>query len=245
VAKISTALYVLSIKEWNLDTVMYKYLWRPFKWIGWQLQFLNTRLSSILLLIAAITALFGAGYKPGFAISYDNSIAIIFMSIALALILFSFSYRRSALTAWLYLLAAHVFILSGICISAEHIYGIEIIFYVSGIMVAFAVGYYCLQKIRTIDNDISLDRYHGYVYEQKTTSLLFLIAATGMLGFPVTAAFIGIDVLFTYVPGNQAGLITLMALCFIFIELAAIRIYCRIFLGLHKKLNHPVAFRSS
>ena len=87
-----------------------------------------------------------------------------------------------------------------------HINLIEIVFYVSGVLLAFLLGYYCLQKIKAIDNDISLNQYHGYVYEQKTTGLLFLLAAIGMLGFPVTAAFIGIDVLFTYVHSNQVAI---------------------------------------
>ncbi|HRG38832.1 MAG TPA: hypothetical protein PK289_09895, partial [Bacteroidia bacterium] len=106
-------------------------------------------------------------------------------------------------------------------------------------------GFYCLKKIKAIDNDISLNQFHGYVYEQNTTGFLFLVSAMGILGFPLTAAFIGIDVLFTYVRSSQAVLIILMALCFIFIELSAFRILLRIFLGPHKKLNHPVAFRSS
>jgi formate hydrogenlyase subunit 3/multisubunit Na+/H+ antiporter MnhD subunit len=83
------------------------------------------------------------------------------------------------------------------------------------------------------------------VYEQETTGLLFLFAAIGMVGFPITAAFIGIDVLFTYVHTGQALLIILMALCLLFIELSAFRILLRIFMGPHKKLNHPVAFRST
>jgi NADH-quinone oxidoreductase subunit L len=52
-------------------------------------------------------------------------------------------------------------------------------------------------------------------------------------------------VLFTYVAAHQPVLITLLALCMVFIELAAIRIFIRIFLGQHKKSDHPVAFRSS
>ena len=117
--------------------------------------------------------------------------------------------------------------------------------YASGVALAGAVGFACLQKIYRIDKNISLNQFHGYVYEQKGTALVFLLAAIGLLGFPVTAAFIGIDVFFTHIQADQIALITLTALCFLFIELAAIRIYCRIFLGLHKKLNHPVAFRSS
>jgi NADH-quinone oxidoreductase subunit L len=138
-----------------------------------------------------------------------------------------------------------LFIIAAVLFNATHINLIEIVFYVSGVLVAFLAGYFCLQKIKSIDNDIQLNKFHGYVYEQETTGLLFLFAAIGMLGFPVTAAFIGIDVLFTYVHSNQPVLIGLMALCLVFIELSAFRILLRIFMGPHKKLNHPVAFRSS
>jgi formate hydrogenlyase subunit 3/multisubunit Na+/H+ antiporter MnhD subunit len=66
------------------------------------------------------------------------------------------------------------------------------------------------------------------VYEQETTGLLFLFASIDMLGFPVTAAFIGIDVFFTYVHSNQTVLIILMGLCLLFIELSAFSILLRI-----------------
>lgn len=183
--------------------------------------------------------------KPDFTSSGQTILSALLLVISLAIILFSFSYRGSALKAWSYLLLAHLFIIAAISTIAAHINTIEFIFYVSGIATAFALGLYCLNKIKSIDNDISLNNYHGYVYEEKYTALLFLLCAIGMLGFPITAAFIGIDVLFTYVGDNHVIPITLLALCFIFIELAAIRIYLRIFLGQHKKLNHPVAYRSS
>jgi NADH-quinone oxidoreductase subunit L len=245
VSKIKIALYMLGIKEWNLDTTMYKYLWSPFKWIGNRFQFLSSGLLTALLMLMGIGGLVAGMYKPAFVSANANVLSIVSMSIALALVLFSFAYRGSALKAWANILVAHVFIVAGIWMNAEHINNIELILYATGILAAFVLGYYCLQKINAVDKDIALDKYHGYVYEQKSTSLLFLLSAAGILGFPVTAAFIGLDVLFTYVHSNQVALITLLALCFIFIELAAIRIYCRIFLGLHKKLDHPVAFRSS
>jgi NADH:ubiquinone oxidoreductase subunit 5 (subunit L)/multisubunit Na+/H+ antiporter MnhA subunit len=233
VSKIKASFYMLGIKEWNLDTIMFKYLWSPFKWIGKQLQFLQTTIFIAILAVSGV-ALLILGYTSKESIpSMNGALPIILMSIALMVILFAFSFRQSAIKAWIYLLTAHLFIIAAVIFNAPHINLIEIIFYD------------CLQKIKAIDNDISLNQFHGYVYEQNTTGFLFLIAAMGMLGFPLTAAFIGIDVLFTYVHSNQIALIILMALCFIFIELSAFRILLRIFFGPHKKLNHPVAFRSS
>ena len=34
VSKIKASIYMLGIKEWNLDIIMFNYLWSPFKWIG-------------------------------------------------------------------------------------------------------------------------------------------------------------------------------------------------------------------
>ena len=169
-------------------------------------------------------------------------VALIF---ALLLILYSFSSRGSAITAWQYLLAAHFFIITGIIDNTKHVDSTQIVMYGSGVLLAACIGYACLVRIYRIDRDVSLNQFHGYVYEEKNTALVFLLSAIGLLGFPITAAFIGIDVFFTHIGPGQITLIILAALCFLFIELAAIRIYCRIFLGLHKKLYHAVAFRTS
>jgi NADH:ubiquinone oxidoreductase subunit 5 (subunit L)/multisubunit Na+/H+ antiporter MnhA subunit len=245
ISKWQAGLYVLGVKEWNLDGVMHKYLWSPFKWLGTQLQFLGSQVATIIFALIAMTALLMLIAKPGVTGTNQTTIAALLLACALAVVLFAFSHRSSAVKAWLYLLLAHLFIMTGIGYNVAGINTTEIVFYATGIVAAFALGFYCLKRVESIDKDITLNSYHGYVYEEKYTALLFLLAAIGMLGFPITAAFIGIDVLFTYVGDSQVVAITLLTLCLVFIELAAIRIFLRIFLGQHKKLNHPIAFRSS
>jgi NADH:ubiquinone oxidoreductase subunit 5 (subunit L)/multisubunit Na+/H+ antiporter MnhA subunit len=245
VSAIKASVYMLSIKEWNLDTIMFQYLWSPFKWLGKKLQFLQSDIFIGILSLAGLVLLIIGYINPAIVPAPGNVLPLVLMSIALAVILFAFSFRQSALKAWIYLITGHLFIMAAVLFNTPHINLVEIIFYASGVLLAFLLGNYCLQKIKAIDNDISLNQFHGYVYEQNTTGFLFLVAAMGMLGFPLTAAFIGIDVLFTYVHSDQVALIILMALSFIFIELSAFRILLRIFFGPHKKLNHPVAFRSS
>jgi NADH:ubiquinone oxidoreductase subunit 5 (subunit L)/multisubunit Na+/H+ antiporter MnhA subunit len=245
VSAIKASVYMLGIKEWNLDTIMFRYLWNPFKWLGKKLKFLQSNIFIGILSLAGLAFLIIGYSNPAIVPFQGDVLPIVLMGIALAVILFAFSYRQSALKAWIYLLTGHLFIMAAVLFNTPHINLVEIIFYASGVLLAFVLGYYCLQKIKAIDNDISLNQFHGYVYEQNTIGFLFLVAAMGMLGFPLTAAFIGIDVLFTYVHSDQVALIILMALSFIFVELSAFRILLRIFFGPHKKLNHPVAFRSS
>jgi NADH:ubiquinone oxidoreductase subunit 5 (subunit L)/multisubunit Na+/H+ antiporter MnhA subunit len=40
-SKIKATIYMLGIKEWNLDSLMFKYLWSPFKWLGNNCNFFN------------------------------------------------------------------------------------------------------------------------------------------------------------------------------------------------------------
>src|SRR6187401_80094 len=245
VGKLKAAFYILAVKEWNLDTMMFKYLWSPFKWIGMQMHLLESRFGKILLIVIALVAINAAFISPGIWTSADGSLPALFLGIALLILLASFASRRSARECWNSLIIPHILIISAITINSGQINWTEVIMYMAGALVAYTIGMICLQKTYSIDKDVSLNKYHGYVYENKVTAVLFLIASIGLLGFPVTSAFIGIDVFFTYVQSGQPVLIALLALCFIFIELAAIRIFLRVYMGPHKKLYHPVAFRSS
>ena len=206
---------------------------------------MESRVGKILLIIIALLAINAAFITPGSWGSVAGLLPALFLGIALLILLASFASRRSARECWHNLIIPHILIISAITINSGHINWTEVIMYMAGAFVAYMIGIFCLQKTYSIDKDVSLNKYHGYVYEDKVTAVLFLIASIGLLGFPVTTAFIGIDVFFTYVGSGQPVLIALLALCFIFIELAAIRIFLRIYMGPHKKLYHPVAFRSS
>jgi hypothetical protein len=208
-------------------------------------QVLENRTGKVLIVIITVLALGKAFINPERFELINDYLPIILLSVALLVLLSSFASRKSAKESWDNLIMPHILIISAIVINANHFILTEVLMYGGGVLAAYLLGLFCLQKTHTVDKDISLNKFHGYVYEQKTTALLFLIAAIGFIGFPLTTAFVGIDVFFTYVNSGQVALITLLALCFIFIELAAIRIYLRIYLGPHKKLYHPVAYRSS
>ncbi len=245
VSKLTASIYVLSIREWKLDDFMFTYIWSPFKWVAKRVQFLQ---ATVVMAVAAVLGMgllllgcFGKEALP----DWGQALPIVLLGLALVFILSAFGSRQSAIKAWNYLCIAHLFIMAGILFNTAHVNPIELVFYGSGIVLAYVLGQYCLQKIKGIDQDVSLNQYHGYIYEQALTGFLFLLAAIGIVGFPVTAAFVGIDVLFTYVESGQVVLISLLVFCLLFIELAAFRILLRIFLGPHKKLTHPVAFRSS
>lgn len=241
----NATLYILGIKEWNLDTLLFRYGWKPFKVLGSVFGFLQNRVFISSLTVMGLFLLIAGYLKPENFQVQVSGMSFLLMAIALLLLLFSFSSRGSAITAWWYLLLSHLYIMAAVLFNANHIYFSELLFYASGVILAFGLGLYCLRRVERVDQDIQLSRFHGYIYEQEKTGFLFLLSAMGMLGFPITAAFIGIDVLFTYIRSDQFGLIALLGLSLFFIELAAFRILLRIFFGPHKKGDHPIAFRST
>jgi NADH:ubiquinone oxidoreductase subunit 4 (subunit M) len=90
-----------------------------------------------------------------------------------------------------------------------------------------------------------LSSYHGHIRRAPLAATVFLLSGLGLLAFPITTSFIGLDVLFTTVHHSQTTLIILCAAYMAFLELAALRIYTRIFLGPSEKIEYPVAFKAS
>ena len=244
IAKIKNTIFILNIKEWNIDIFLYKYLWQPFKWIGNRFSFLDKTWSLAIVIIFFLTGfinLISNGFLPD---SIVLVLDVFYAVLAFIFIVKAFTERNNAIRAWLYIVTSQLLISLAISMN-ESIDFIHILMYLSGILGAAAVGLYCLLKIKSIDNDISLNQFHGYAQERKGIAALFLLCCLALLGFPFSPTFIGIDLLFTYIHTHETILIVSIALGFILIEIAVLRIYARIFLGQHKKTYHPIAYRSS
>ncbi|MEO5603413.1 MAG: proton-conducting transporter membrane subunit [Cyclobacteriaceae bacterium] len=240
--KITGTVYILSIQEWNMDHLLQRMFWDPFKWAGNKLRFITQR-SSLLSLSALL--LFGSlSFVYEIKLPFSDALPYLFSFLALSLILRAFSDRGDARTSWVLVFAGQFFVALSIALN-KHFEFYQILIYLSGGSVSAIAGYYCLNKIKSIDHDIYLNKFHGYAYEHPKLALAFLISCLGLVAFPITPAFIGFDILLTHIEKDQIVLIALMSFCFVFIELSILRIYARVFLGQHKKPYHPIAYRSS
>lgn len=242
--KFKNTIYILSLKEWNLDLFQYKYLWMPFKFAGKKLKHLTGKAGLFSLGLLFLVGLYCLSIEAIIPKHIDNLLAIFFSIMALLLVLTAFSERGNALKAWFFVIAAQCFITLSVALN-DFMEMHKVIIYLSGILVAAIIGCICLKQIQQLDNDIELNRFHGYCYEKPKTAFVFLLCCLALLGFPFTPTFLGIDLLFTHIYKDQYILIISTSLSFIFIELAILRLYARIFLGQHKKNFHPIAYRSS
>jgi NADH-quinone oxidoreductase subunit L len=241
--KLKNTFYILAVREWNLDGFLYRFLWSPFKWIGKRLHFLTAK-TSIILLVAIFLGGFYFFLSENQSDDLQTALPILLSFAGLLLILRSFAERGDARKAWTLVFVSQFFIVLSILLN-DHVGVDELLVYASGSVIAGITGFVCLSKIHSLDNDISLNHYHGYTYEKPMLGFVFLLSCLGLLGFPITPTFIGVDLLFSHIHEKQYALIIFTSLSFAFIELSVLRIYARIFMGQHKKANHAMAYRSS
>jgi NADH-quinone oxidoreductase subunit L len=242
-AKMKLTFYMLSLKEWNLDKMMYSYLWQPFKFLGR----IGGNGSPILFAIAAVVYLTGlylvynTALVPPYLLHYFSEF---FALLAMLLALKSFSERQSAAFALASLVLSQLFTSLSIGFN-EHIDFMQIHIYLSGIVIAVVIAFGCIWQLEKAGESTTLDTFHGHSYERPRLAFLFLLACLGLSGFPITPTFIGEDLIMMHIHTQQLPLIFLTAICLVFDGLAVFRIYSRLFLGPHSKHYHEVAYRSS
>ena len=243
--KISNTVYLLSLKEWNMDAFQFNYLWSPFKWIGRKLNFLSHKTILISLVILYAVGLFLFLNDELLPKQLDELLHLFFAFIGMILILKSFSKRTDALIVWFMIIASQFYILLSIAFLNDQYEYTEILIYVSGLSIAAITGFYCLYRLKSIEKNIDLNDFYGYNHDHPKYGFVFLLSCLGFVGLPFSPTFIGVDLIFSHIDKNEFGLISITAISFLFIEIAVLRIYARLFLGPNKKQNHPIAYRSS
>lgn len=243
--KLEYSLYILSLKEWNLDRLMNRLIFSPFKKIGHRLDFLTPRnvLFVVLPLYAVgLLALLQDGLVPP---AIRPFLPVSFSFLGLVMVFKAFSERKYPELGWLLVIMNHLWIALAVSFNEQYD-RTQTFLYLSGVAFAGLVGYACLRRLKRAEPlHFDLNQYYGHVYEYRGLSLLFLLACLGVMGFPITGTFIGEDLIFSHIHENQFVLAFFNALSFILGGIALIRIYSRLFLGPHVKTYHETPLRSA
>ncbi|WP_238990065.1 MULTISPECIES: proton-conducting transporter membrane subunit [unclassified Flavobacterium] len=242
--KIEYTLYILALKEFNLEGFLNMVLWKPLKIIGKSLDFLNIKRIYFFFIPIYVMGLITYKFKLHLPYQMTNILPELFAFIGLVFVFKSFSERKSPFLAWILIVLNHFWIALAIVFN-DKVSISEIAYYLAGIIVAGTVGYLALLQLRKLENKILISQYLGHVYEHPKFAFFFLLATLGITGFPITTTFIGEDLLFSHIESNQLFLAFFIASSFVVSGIAGIRIYARLFLGPHVKTYHELPYKSS
>lgn len=242
--RVRVGLYVLCLKEWDLDFFMYRFLWNPFKRLGGKLRFLNARRTAILLgllyLIGVLFCLNPALVPP----RMQAWLPVAFSFTGLIMTVSSFTERKNVWRGWVLIILNHLWVILAISFN-DTVPMIHILLYLSGVIVGGLVGYWCLFQLRKSERYIGLGQFHGHIQRHSGIGIAFLLASLGLAGFPITPTFVGEDLVFSHIHQNQILLALLVSLGCILNGIALMRIYARVFLGPNMRSQYELTYRSS
>ncbi len=245
ILKIQNAIYILALKEWNLDSFLHNFIWKPFKFIGKKMEFISHRFSIIFLAILFVSGLLFLILSKNISHEVDEDLHLLFAFIGFILVLKSFVVRGSGLKAWFLVIMSQLFNVLAIALMNDTYEYVEIIVYLISLMISAIAGYLCLLKLKNYEKVINLDSFYGHHFDHPRLSGFFLISCLAFVGLPFTPSFIGIDLMFSHIDKNEYILIVFTSLNFLVLEISVLRIYTRLFLGPNKKNTHPIAYKSS
>ncbi|MBN8703126.1 MAG: hypothetical protein J0M08_08675, partial [Bacteroidetes bacterium] len=172
--KIKNSIYVLCVKEWNLDTAMYRFLWNPLKSAGNKLNFKNNKQITLffsLLFTTGVICLLIEKYIPAYI---HNLLPPLFSIVGLIMVLKSFTERKNVQLSWILIIANHFWI--GLAISFnEHFTINDTLMYLSGIFICGVAGVICLFYLQSKESNVGLNRFYGHIYEYPKLAIIFLI----------------------------------------------------------------------
>lgn len=242
--RLEYTLYMMCIKEWNLDSFMYRYLWNPLKWVGKKLDFLLINRVLFFFIPVYLIGLYCVYHKNLISPDIRSYLPILFAFVGLVLVLKAFTERKMARMSWLLVIMNHFWVALAVAFNEDFTFD-QIHLYLSGVAAAGLFGSYLLHRIKILEGNIDMDQFHGHAHEHRGIAFLFLLCALGASGFPITPTFIGEDLIFTHIHEDQNMLAFIISLGFIVDAIAIIRIYARVFLGPHVKSVYEMAYRSS
>lgn len=242
--KIGYSLYLLSLKEWEMDFLLNKFLWHPLKNLGKVLLFINVRnmvyISLPALLICGVVFIY-RDILPSLVLTYVPGL---FALIGILHVLRAYAGRRNVFVCWFLIFLYHFWIALAMSFK-DNLSLNELFYYLSGVVLSGILGYYALYRIKNKEKNIDLNSFQGHAYEYPNIAFLFLMSCLGMSGFPITLTFIGEDILFSHIGYDEVLLAFFLSFGFVIIGITTIRMYSRIFLGPHNKDYHEKALKSS
>jgi NADH:ubiquinone oxidoreductase subunit 5 (subunit L)/multisubunit Na+/H+ antiporter MnhA subunit len=238
--RLRATFYTLGIKEWNMNTAVSHYLWKPLKSIGRVFAFLDSQRAQAVALVLVLIFAALAAVSTGSLLAISTIAAVI----SIVFYIRAYTTKNSAVTCWNLIMLGHLFgaLFLGQTSAGNWQY---LVMYGAGVMAAFVVGHVCLWYLRAKGEPNALRDYHGSIYTFTKLGNFFFIVALLFMAFPISPSFLAQDILVSLIPENHAFMVALFCLSYLLVGVSTIRLYTKVFFGPHKTSYHEIAYKSS
>jgi NADH:ubiquinone oxidoreductase subunit 5 (subunit L)/multisubunit Na+/H+ antiporter MnhA subunit len=241
--KLHATFYILGVEEWNMNTAVSHYLWRPLKFIGRACVFLDgplAQMASLVLFLATV----GVATLTTLSVGSKLTISTIAAVISIIFYVRAYATKNSARICWNLIMLGHSFgaLFLSLASSGSWKY---FAMYSAGVIVAFIAGHVCLQYLETEGESILLRDYHGAIYAFKKLGHVFFFVSLLFMAFPISPSFLVQDILLSSIPRGHAFQIILFCCSYLLVGVSTMRLYTKVFFGPHKASYHEIAYKSS
>lgn len=241
--KLRATFYVLGIKEWNMNTTISHYLWKPLKSIGRATAFLDNAAIQILSLAWVLAA---GGIISLMTLSAESLLIVSTAACIISTLFYIRAYttKQSAKTCWNLVMLGQLF--GALFLAAASVWDWRILtIYGTGIAVAYLAGNLCLRYLQAKGEQTTLQEFHGSIYVSPKLGQLFFILSLIFMAFPISPSFLAEDSLLDLITINHVFQIALFCLSYLLMGVSIMRLYTKVFFGPHKASYHERAYRSS
>jgi NADH-quinone oxidoreductase subunit L len=230
---LENTLYVFSLQEGNLEFMVRAVLWAPLKRIGTTI---NAMKSWINLLIGISVfglvwlAIDGAGVSTKY-LAFPIATFMVLASLS------AFSQNHSPFKVWNAITLSSI--LAGVAIWFLNPGAwFDVVIFASGIIPAWILGIAVLAKLLKHDNFAeSPFAYRAMAETQPKLSLLLFLSFLGLVGFPISPAFLGEDLLLSHASSHDPWFALPITIAFVINGISAARVFQRLCMGRPAELN--------
>lgn len=224
---LDNTLYVFSLQEGHLEWMVRAILWQPLKRVGAAVNAHISALSTALV----VTVFAGVWWGLERAGVGSHYLAIPVSVVMVLASLSAFSQKHSPMAVWNAIGLSSI--LAGVAIWFLYPTAwFDVAIFASGIIPAWLLGIIVLAKLLKNQNFAEEPFvYRALAETQPTLALLLFLSFLGLVGFPISPAFLGEDLLLSHASSHDPWFALPITLSFVINGIAAARVFQRLCMG--------------
>lgn len=230
---LQNTLYVFSLQEGNLEILIRAWLWEPLKRIG-----VAVNSVSPWLKIVCAAGVFGSIFLSIQALGLETKYLAVPISIFMVLAsLSAFSRQHCPFRVWNSIASSSVLAGAAVWVLIPW-NSSDVLIFASGIIPAWLLGTMVLSRLlQSDDSGYSPFNYRGMAETHPRLSLLLFFSFLGLVGFPISPAFLGEDLMLSHASSHNPWFALPITIAFVINGIAAARVFQRLCMGRPSERN--------